>query len=902
MDKFLVLLISGGVSGAIYSLVAAGLVLTYSTSGVFNFAHGAVAFATALVYYELNTGLHWPIVWAALVSIFIFAPGLGLLLDKIVFRRLVGASESARLVATVGLLVAIPSLALYVIEVLIDNAHVDIPRADSVFSPAGLGPVPKVTWNPFGAVRINSDQVVIFGLAVVAAVLLWIVVRRTRLGLQMRATVERPNLAAIRGVDVRRTSASAWVLGFLLAGVAGVAGAPLFSLDPATYTGVLFVAATAAVLGRLRSIPIAFAGGLLLGIGQSMFAGYVDAAKDIPGLADSIPFILLFLVLIGLGRERTRVAGSVSDVAPPPNYLRGLPLWRKALPWVIATALLVWYVMGPASDFDVGLVQQGLAYGLIFLSFVLVTGAGGMVSLAQAAFVLTSSLVMGWAVNEQHWPFLLALAAGVLASTLVGILVALPALRLGGLFLALATLALGLIGDKVLFVWKPFSNGDAGWSILRPVLGPFDGNNERDFALALLDVLGIVALLVRNYMTSPSGRALVAVRSTEAAATAIGLSPVRAKLRVFALSAAVAGLGGALLATVQYNATHIAFSAPTGLTWLAIVVLVGIRRPAGAVIAGLGFVAFPELLSHITTSTRISDILFGLGAVQLAMSPDGILTQTGGLLASIRHRLQRRGEDNVPGPATVTAAEPVTVTPVRVAEAEVGLPAGTLAPESVPKGTSELVLTGICAGYGDLQVLRDIDMRVPAGRITALLGANGAGKSTLCAVIAGLVSPTAGSLWLEGRDITRLPAHRRSRERLALAPEARGIFPGLTVEENLRLALPDDPGEATAAVLDRFPVLRERRKVPAGNLSGGEQQLLTMAPLVLSPPKVLVADEPSLGLAPLIVRDIMQLLQELRASGTAVLVGGGEGDARARGGRPDHLPRARTHRLERPRQ
>ncbi len=871
MDKFLALVISGGVSGAIYSLVAAGLVLTYSTSGVFNFAHGAVAFATALVYYELHTGLHWPIVPAALVSIVVFAPGLGLLLDAVVFRRLVRASETARLVATVGLLVAIPSLTLYVIEVLVDDVHVHIPRADSVFSPAGLGPVPKHTWRPFGSVRIDSDQVVIFALAVIVAIALWYVVRRTRLGLAMRATVERPNLASIRGVDIRRTSAAAWLLGFLLAGIAGVAGAPLFSLDPSTYTGVLFVAATAAVLGRLRAIPIAFAGGLLLGIGQSLFAGYVSAANDIPGLADSIPFFLLFLILLGLGREKTRIAGSVADVAPPPDYLRGLPLWRRALPWVIATGLLIYFTLGPASAFDVGLVQQGLAYGLIFLSFVLVTGAGGMVSLAQSAFVLVSSLVMGWAVNE-HWPFALALLAGVAAATALGVLVALPALRLGGLFLALATLALALIGDNVLFVWKPLSNGDAGWSLLRPVLGPFDGNNDRAFAMALLVVLGIVALLVRNYMTSPSGRALIAVRSTEAAATAVGISPVRAKLRVFALSAAVAGLGGALLAVVQFNATHTALSAPSGLTWLAIVVLVGIRRPAGAVIAGMGFVAFPQLLSHITTSTRISDILFGLGAVQLAMSPDGILTQTGGMLAALRRRLRSGRVPTTTPQATPSVAVTAEAPPADLAatEHEIGLAAGSLTTASQPETGQELVLEGIDAGYGELQVLHDVTMRVPGGSITALLGANGAGKSTLCAVIAGLVTPTSGTLRLEGRDITKLAAHRRSRERLALAPEQRGIFPGLTVEENLRLALP--AGTESSEVYERFRTLAERRKIAAGNLSGGEQQLLTMAPLVLAPPRVLVADEPSLGLAPLVVREIMTLLSELRESGTAVLV------------------------------
>jgi ABC-type branched-subunit amino acid transport system ATPase component len=180
------------------------------------------------------------------------------------------------------------------------------------------------------------------------------------------------------------------------------------------------------------------------------------------------------------------------------------------------------------------------------------------------------------------------------------------------------------------------------------------------------------------------------------------------------------------------------------------------------------------------------------------------------------------------------------------------------------------VLRGISAGYGDVRVLHDVDVDVPAGQVTALLGANGAGKSTLCSVLAGLLAPTTGTIEMAGVDITRMPAHRRVRAGLALAPEARGVFPGLSVEENLRLAL--SSGTSTDAVFDRFSGLAARQKIEAGNLSGGEQQLLTLAPLVLAPPKVLIADEPSLGLAPLIVRDILTLLQELAANGTAVFV------------------------------
>lgn len=181
-----------------------------------------------------------------------------------------------------------------------------------------------------------------------------------------------------------------------------------------------------------------------------------------------------------------------------------------------------------------------------------------------------------------------------------------------------------------------------------------------------------------------------------------------------------------------------------------------------------------------------------------------------------------------------------------------------------------LELHDVRVAYDGVEVLHDVDVAVAAGSIVALVGPNGAGKSSLCSAAAGLVTPTAGTIRLGGVDLTGVAAHQRARLGLQLAPEGRGIFAALTVEENLRLSLPHAADRSAA--YDRFAPLAERRNLPAGVLSGGEQQMLALAPALVRPPRVLVADEPSLGLAPLVVEQIHQLFGELRKTGTAVVV------------------------------
>ena len=339
MSEFLSLVVSGTVAGGIYAVMASGLVLTYQTSGVFNFAHGAIAFSCAFVFFQLNQpadvgGLGIPIVPAAVISILVFAPLLGLLLDRLMMRRLSSAPEAPRLVGTIGLLIALPALLLWIVEQ--GNALFDwgLPTTEQVFQPPGLGPSPGVTWNPLGNVTIDSNEVAVFAGAAASALLLWLVLRHTRLGLQTRASVDRRGLARARGIDVERMSAISWMVSTTLAGLAGVLIAPLFQLDSLVYTMLIFASFGAVVFGNMRAIPLAFAGGILLGVLQNLIQGYApDFLTGIAGFRTAVAFIILLVLLIAKGgARRERVAGIVAEEAPPPDHRAGWPPWRRRLP------------------------------------------------------------------------------------------------------------------------------------------------------------------------------------------------------------------------------------------------------------------------------------------------------------------------------------------------------------------------------------------------------------------------------------------------------------------------------------------------------------------------------------------------------------------------------------------
>ncbi len=940
MTQFWNLTFSGLVTGAIYAIMASGLVLTYSTSGIFNFAHGAVAFATAYLYYQLNTGLGVPIVPALIISAFIFAPVLGLLLDRILLRRLAKAPVYARIVGTIGLLVALPALIQWLV-VAVGNDVLDLGlRGNDAVNEGvpvpGIGPTPHDNYK-IGGVVLNSDQIAVFVVAALAAIVLWFVIRRTRVGLEMRAVVDRESLANIRGVNAARTSAAAWIMTMVLAGLGGVLIAPLFQLQDIVFTLVVLGSLAAVVLGDLRSIPIAFIGGLLLGVVQNLVAGYSDDIlpkflSNLSGLKSSVPFLLVIVLLLFIGgRNRSRRGGSVADDVPPPDHREGMSKLRRRLPWAIWTFILIAFSLGwfgwdwlRADTYDQTVIAQSLAMAIIFLSFVVVTGMGGQVSLMQASFVTAGGFAAGWALTHDfgvdipgvfdhgHMNFFWAVVIAALAAAALGALLALPLTRLGGVNFALGTLAWAFFLALVPWSTESIRNGESGWTIRAPTLdvpglnwlndllvhklewtGAVARLPKMDFSLLqeqillFLAVFGFLTLVIHALMRSPSGREALAVRSSEVAAEASGIAVNRSKILIFALSAAIAGVGGAMLGMFSFQFTNASAPVLPGLIWLALAVTFGIRRPGGALLAGFAFAAGTAVFHWISswsflsggdvqaliTSVFFVPILSGLGAIQLAQEPDGILALAG------QQKLRRKREKA--RLARISAAEaevhggavPEHERHHRTEESAERSELAAIHGRQValePADDAAFALRGVVAGYGDAEVLHGVDLRVDRGRVTALLGANGAGKSTLCAVAAGMVDASIGQVFLEGKEITDTESFRRARDGVLLVPEARGIFPGLTVEENLTVLLRDDALRANA--YERFPILSERRKQVAGLLSGGEQQMLSLAPALADPPIVLIADEPTLGLAPLASEAVMDAILELRDRGCAILL------------------------------
>jgi ABC-type branched-subunit amino acid transport system ATPase component/branched-subunit amino acid ABC-type transport system permease component len=898
--KFFSLLISGFVSGGIYSIMASVLVLTYETSGIFNFSQGAIAFVTAYVYFQLNTGLHIPAPLAAVLAVLVFAPLLGLALDRILLRRLAEAPVFARIVGTIGLFVALPNLALWLVETVCNSVigtHLPVTTgASGVTNVRGLGPHPPDVWHlgfiGLRPVSLTSDELAVFAAAALSALILWYVLRRTYPGLEMRSVVDKRELASLRGVNPAGASSLAWLLSTVLAGLGGILIAPLFQLDGTTFTLVVLGSLTAVAFAGLRSIPLAFIAGLLLGVLQDMVAGYgknilPSVITNLPGFQGSLPFLITVVLLFMFGRERGRVASTAAEERAPVDHRDGLTPLRRRLPWVVGTVLFVVYIMGwfpplKASGFTLqGVLAPGLALALIFLSFVVTTGIGGMVSLAQATFVTAGGFFAGWALNHDfginfpfivshgHLNFLLGALGGAVLAGAVGAVIALPVRRLGALALALGTISLALVADLTVFSINSIRNGQDGWTFPTPKVGLFgiihlNFANPKTQVLMLLVVFGITTLLVHNLQHSATGRAMYAARSSDVAARSIGLVPAKSQILLFALSGAIAGVGGVMLGMINQTFTNTTASSLTGLVWLAVAVTWGVRRPGGALLAGITYAGssvfltwlahrsfMPNAFGTLTTSTYFPPILFGLGAVALAQNPDGMLAILG--TRGRERRLQRESRRAVSAKADI-----------RTPEAK-----PTAAPE-IPIETPSLEIRGVSAGYGELEVLHDVDLAVPPGSIVAVVGANGAGKSTLCGVAVGLIRPSRGAVRLGGEDVSDLAPHLRVQRGLLLAPEGRGVFPGLSVEENLHVLL-RSPADRESA-FDHFPALAARRKQLASSLSGGEQQMLSLAPAIVSRPRVLIADEPTLGLAPTAADAVAETLAELRSAGTAVLI------------------------------
>jgi branched-subunit amino acid ABC-type transport system permease component len=657
MTELLGYLIRGIPFGCVFGLVAIGLVLAYKTSGIFNLAFAAQAFLSAALFYSLRKEHEWDLLPAFVVAVVVVAPLFGLVLERFLFRYLRTASTVAKLVTTIGLLVAIPQIV----------------TLDLLFGP-DVKFVPPTIWpgGDFELLHPLGDDYPIWGyeaatifVTVLAVVLLTLLFRYTAVGLRMRAVVESPRMTSLVGINPNRVSAAAWMLSSFMAGLAGVLIAPVYNTVLAgDFTALLIAAIAAAAFGRLTNIPLALVGGLFLGIVQGILAGYLPAGSIVAnGLRPSLPFVMLFLLLLILPglRPRTQITDPLAGVDPPPPGLaagersRGLTIATRAFGVVVIVLALV-VTLTALDTFWVSIMTKAVVFSVIFLSITVMTGMAGQISLAQATFAAVGSFATAQLFSRLDVPVLLAFVVGTLLAAMVGAVLALPVLRLGGIFLALATLAFALMFDSILVPidWI----GGRGVPTAAPRPGFISGDHAFfAFCVVVLAIVGTLVVLIRRGTT---GKYLDALRGSETAASSLGISPGRSRVIVFAISAGIAGLGGGLVTLYEGQANYTANFVPFfGLFWLVLVVTIGVRTVEGAIQAGLAFVLFPELLDLIGAPAALQYVFFGLAAIGFARHPEGLLEYgKRRQLEAIQRWLDRRSAPDV-DPAVPVAPERV---------------------------------------------------------------------------------------------------------------------------------------------------------------------------------------------------------------------------------------------------
>jgi ABC-type branched-subunit amino acid transport system ATPase component/ABC-type branched-subunit amino acid transport system permease subunit len=831
--------------GALYSLASQGLMVIYRGSGVLNFAHGAIGMIAAYVEWEVRANLDQPFLVALLAGVATSAL-LGALTHLLVMRPLRDAAPLARIAATLGVLLTLQAAA-----VLRYGSKVTFVESE----------LPATVVRPFGIV-VSLDRVWLFGIAAVLTVVLWALYRYTRFGLSTTAVAENERAASSLGMSPEAVATANWTLGSALAGFAAILVAPIVTLQVTTMTSLVLAAMAAALVAGFRSFPIAFAAGMVLGVIQTELTLF----SELTGVAQSAPFIVIILVLLFRGQ-----ALPLRD-----HFLRRLPAVGdgriRSVPVVGATAVVaVLIAVVPLAWQDA--FATTFAMAVVLLSVVVVTGYAGQLSLGQFAVAGFGAWVAGRVVAVWEWPFWAALLAGVVATVPVGALFALPAVRARGVNLAIVTLGLATALELMLFNNGALVGGFSGTAVGKPTLFGWDINavaHPDRYAWFCLACFLLVTLAVASLRRGRSGRRLLAVRTNERAAAALGISVPGVKVYAFALGAGIAALGGVLLG-FQKDVINYATEFPAATSISAV---------AWAFIGGIGSLLGPlfgATLAPGSVGAQLTNLLFSDDYVRLAGGIILVLLVLGnqdGSANEVAKQVRRLA-------ATLRRTAPQL--PMHASQ-RIDLP-----PERrEPVPAMALEVEGLTVRYGGVTAVNDVSFTVAPGRITGLIGPNGAGKTSVIDAVTGFARTQRGRVRLGGTDITGRTAAKRARAGLSRSFQSLELFEDATVYENLRAASdprdrlsyltdlvhpgsPPLPGHVVAAIREFRLEDDLDRKVQ--DLSYGRRRLLAIARAVATRPSVLLLDEPAAGLGSVETMELARLVRRLADEwGIAVLL------------------------------
>ena len=585
-------------TGAAYAIMASGLVLTYTTTRVFNIAHGAFGMVLAFTFWDFTQRQGLPTLLSLFLVLGVVAPAIGWFIQRFVTRGLGEGPVSVALVVTVGLLVGLIGLAQQIWK---PEARVLLPF------------YPDTGWQ-LGDTYITAHQVVTIVCSIVVAVGLFLLLNRTRIGVAMRASVDNPDLLRLFGGKPDTVAALAWAIGMSLAALGGILLTPVVGLDYYALTLLVINAYAAAMLGRLKSLPLTFAGAMGLGILESWAVAYLPTDGFWSTVRPVIPALFLFAIVVAMPQAQLRI-GQVKGIIAAP-----VPTVRKAVGSGGALLAVAFVLIGLVSRADVLLIGVAATYAMVMLSLVLLTGYGGHVSLAQFTFAGVGAL----AYAKLDEPNLLGLALAALIAAGVGALVALPVLRLTGLYLALSTLAFAVLMDKMIFQAEFAFKFNGTLATERvSVLGVRIGSDTSYvwFMVLCFVLMGLFLLWLRR---GALGRLLIAMRDSPSGCGTLGLDLRWFRVGLFSLSAGMAGLAGGLFAGLRGTVGAADFLYFQSLLVLLLAVVFGVTSVTGALLGGTALMLLPVWQSSQPELAGLLFAVLGFGAVLLGRDPNGI--------------------------------------------------------------------------------------------------------------------------------------------------------------------------------------------------------------------------------------------------------------------------------------
>jgi branched-chain amino acid transport system permease protein len=614
LDKFAAFTVIGLTTGAIYALAASGLVVTYTTSGIFNLSHGATGMLSAFAYWQMRFAWDWPAPLALAVTLLVLCPLYGAAIERFLLRGLQGTSEVVRLSVTVGLLVAAIGLANWVWPPETREAYRTFFEGNQVTI---LGY--NVSWH----------KLITFGCAIAVAIGLRLLLFGTRAGVAMRAVVDDRSLTELNGGRPDRVATLAWAGSASLAGLAGVLFAGEQQLAVVPLTLLVVNAYAAAIFGRLRSLPLTFLGAVVLGLLDSYYTAYrgvtIGGVEIIPksffgysldSLRTALPIIALFIVLVAL--PQTRLRAGVARVRETSRA----PSWSNTFVGVVTFVVFTIGISGMLTRSNTLYLTDALLLAIAALSLVPLTGYAGQVSLAPLTFAGLGTVFMTKLPGDGS---ILTLIATVLIVSAIGALVALPALRLSGVYLALATGAFAIFVSTMVFNQRR-TFGSSQLNVPPLDIPGVDLSTPRARLIELAVAFSVLAIGVVALRRSKLGRRFIAVKDSQIASATLGMNLTWTKVWAFSISAGIASLAGALAGTGR---SPDMYQWASSLPVVLLAVVGGVGTVSGALMAGISLGTNTISAAVMPAMKNVSKVLPGVIGIALGRNPDGATKDIG---------------------------------------------------------------------------------------------------------------------------------------------------------------------------------------------------------------------------------------------------------------------------------